>query len=225
MNRKLKFTIADRPVYWRTHRIMELCEYLTGNVLEPLFTREGAQWDGRFMDFFTFDNGCDPMEPVGTIYFKVPSMFAGKVSELESEILKELGRLRIKTGKVGYERHPMTHEVKAMRFPIVENPTALTAPPDVNMSQTRGWVVLRDLLGYQKDNGRFEFAAEDLVKRVEAASEEKVAACTASPVKGADGVRRRPSPVSMKAVRRCLEELKQFGQWALRNNHPRLAAV
>ena len=204
---------------------MELCEYLSGNVIEPLFTHEGTRWDGRFMDFLTYDNGCDPLEPVGTIYLKVPPMFAGKVSELESEILNALRRLRIKTGTISYERHPLTHEVKAMRFPIVENPTALTAPPDVNMSQTRGCVVLRDLLGYQRVNGQFEFTAEDLVKRVESTTEEQLAACTASPVKGADGVRRRPSPVSMKAVRRCLEELKQFGQWALRNNHQRLTAV
>ena len=70
MHRKLSFTIAEGPIYWRTHRIMELCDYLTGNVLEPMFAREGAKWNRRFMDFFTFDNACDPLEPTGTIRFR-----------------------------------------------------------------------------------------------------------------------------------------------------------
>jgi aspartate aminotransferase-like enzyme len=85
--------------------------------------------------------------------------------------------------------------------------------------------VLRDLLGYQWVNGRYEFMADDLVKRVSAVTEDKIAACTASPVKGAEGVRRTPSPISMKAVRRCLEEIKQFGLWAANHNHRKLAAV
>jgi hypothetical protein len=29
----------------------------------------------------------------------------------------------------------------------------------------------------------------------------------------------------MKAVRRCLDEVKQFGLWALNHNHHKLAAV
>ena len=92
MHRKLNFTIADGPIYWRTHRIMELCDYLTGKVLEPMFAREGKKWDRRFMDFFTFDNACDPLEPTGTIKFTVPPMFAGQVGELEWAILQELCR-------------------------------------------------------------------------------------------------------------------------------------
>ena len=78
MHRKLSFTIAEGPIYWRTHRIMELCDYLTGNVLEPMFAREGEKWNRRFMDFFTFDNSCDPLEPTGTIRFAVPPLFAGQ---------------------------------------------------------------------------------------------------------------------------------------------------
>jgi hypothetical protein len=225
MNRKLKFTVVDAPAHWRTDRIMEICEFLTGTVLEPFFLKQGAKWNRRFMDFFTFDNGCDPLEPVGTICFRVPPMFAGNVSELEVGIRKELGRLKIETGTFSYERHPVTHQVKAMRISIVDNPTALKAPPEVNMSQTRGCVVLRDLLGYQVVNGRYEFATEDLLKRTTSVSEEKIAACTASPVNMREGVRRVPSAASMKAVKRCLTELKQFGEWALHNNHPRLAAV
>jgi hypothetical protein len=225
MHRKLNFTIAEGPIYWRTHRIMELCEYLTSSVLEPMFAREGAKWNGRFMDFFTFDNGCDPLEPTGSIRFAVPPMFAGRVGELEAGITQELAKLRIKTGPFEYERDPVLHTIQAIRITVTENPTALSAPPDVNMSNTRGCVVLRDLLGYQRVNGRYEFSADDLLKRVSAVTEDKIAACTASPVKSAEGVRRTPSPVSMKAVRRCLDEVKQFGLWALNHNHQKLAAV
>ena len=225
MQTKLNFTIADKPIRWRTHRIMELCDYLTGNVLEPMFAREGRQWDPRFMDFFTFDNASNPLEPTGTILFAVPPMFTGQVGELETAITQELAKLRIKTAPFTYERDPVLQTVRSIRITITENPTALAAPPDVNMSHTRGCVVLRDLLGYQRVNGRYEFTADDLVKRVSAVTEDKIAACTASPVKGSEGLRRTPSPISMKAVRRCLEEIKQFGLWALSHNHQRLAAV
>jgi hypothetical protein len=225
MHRKLSFTIAEAPIYWRTDRIMELCDYLTGNVLEPMFAREGKKWNRRFMDFFTFDNASDPLQPTGTIRFTVPPMFAGRVGELETAISAELAKLRIKTGSFEYDRDPALQTVQAIRIPITENPTALTAPPDVNMSRTRGCVVLRDLLGYQWANGRYEFTADDLVQRVAAVTEDRIAACTASPVKGAEGVRRTPSPISMKAVRRCLEEVRQFGLWALNHNHRKLAAV
>ena len=176
---------------------MELCEYLTGNVLEP----------------------------TGTIRFAVPPMFAGRVGELETAITQELAKLRIKTGPFKYEYEPALKTVQAIRIPIMENPTALAAPPDVNMSQTRGCVVLRDLLGYQRVNGRYEFTADDLVKRVASVTEDKIAACTASPVKSSEGLRRTPSPISMKAVRRCLDEVKQFGLWALTHKHLKLAAV
>jgi hypothetical protein len=225
MKRKLNFTIADGPIHWRTHRIMELCDYLTSNVLEPMFAREGKTWDRRFMDFFTFDNTCDPLEPTGTIKFQVPPMFAGQVGELEWAILAELGRLRIKTAPFKYEKDPVLNTVKAILISVVENPTALMAPPEVNMSQTRGCLVLRDLLGYQKVNGRYEFAAEDLVKRASAVTEDKIATCTASPVKVQEEVRRTPSLISMKAVRRCLDELQQFGLWAKTHNYQKLAAV
>lgn len=225
MNRKLNFTVADSPVYWRTHRIMELCDYLTGNVLEPLYAKDGLKWDGRSMDFFFFDNTCDPLEPTGTIKFTVPPLFAGRIGELESAILRELAKFKIKTGPFQYERHPALQTIQVIRIPVLENPTALVAPPEVNMSQMRGCLVLRDLLGYQKINGRYEFAPDDLLQRVSTVTEDKIAACTASPVKAAEGVRRLPSPVSMKAIRRCLDEVKQFGLWAVNHNHRKLAAA
>jgi hypothetical protein len=225
MHRKLMFTIAEGPVHWRTHRIMELCDYLADTVLEPMFAHEGKAWNRRFMDFVTFDNACNPLEPTGTIHVTVPPLFAGRVGELQVAIRNELTRLGIKTAPFEYERDPTFNTIRAIKICITENPTAQVAPPDVNMSHTRGCVVLRDLLGYQRVNGRYEFNAEDLVERVTAVTEDKIAACTASPVKGAEGVRRTPSPVSMKAVRRCLDEVKQFGLWALTNNHRKLAAA
>jgi len=225
MNRKLHFTIADGPLHWRTHRIMELCDYLTGNVLEPMFARDGAKWDRRFMDFFTYTNDCDPLEPTGIIRFKVPALFCGRIGELETAILQELGKLKIRTGPFTYEKHPGQDTIQTILIHIVENPTALQAPPDVNMSQMRGCLVLRDLLGYQKVNGRYEFNAEDVVKRLSSVTEDKIAACTASPVKVSEGVKRTPSAVSMKAIRRCLEELRQFATWAMSHNHQRLAAA
>jgi hypothetical protein len=225
MNRKLSFTVADSPVNWRTHRIMELCDYLTGRVLEPMFARENVKWDRRFMDFFTFDNASSPLEPTGTIKFTVPPLFAGRVGELERAIVHELSLLQIKTGPLVYERHPELNTVCAILIPVTENPTALQAPPEVNMTHTRGYLVLRDLLGYQKVNGRYEFAADDLLSRVSSVTEDNIAACTASPVKGPEGVRRTPSPVGIRAIRRSLDEIKQFGLWALTHNYRKLAAL
>ena len=225
MNRRLNFTVAHAPAVWRTHRIMDLCDYLTATVLEPLFAREGAKWDHAFMDFFCFDNNCHPLEPTGTIRFRVPPLFAGRVGELERAIRSEFSKLKIKTGPFAYECDPKLQMVEMIVIPVTDNPTGLEAPPEVNMSQTRGCQVLRDLLGYQRTNGHYEFTPEDLLKRVSMVTEDKMAACTASPVKTPDGVRRTPSAVSMKAIRRCLEEIKQFGLWALNHNHERLAAT
>jgi hypothetical protein len=38
-------------------------------------------------------------------------------------------------------------------------------------------------------------------------------------------VQREPSLVSMRAVRRCLDEVRQFAEWALRHNYRRLSAI
>lgn len=225
MHRKLIFTLAEGPIHWRTHRIMELCEFLTSQVLEPMFKRDNVPWDRRFMNFFSYDNGCNPLEPTGTIRFTIPPIFAGRAGELESAIQTELAKLKIKTAPMAYERDPEHGAIHTIIIQITENPTALFAPPEVNMSHTRGCVVLRDLLGYQKVGGRYEFSADDLVHRVQEVTDDKIAACASSPVKGTEGVKRAPSPVSMKAIRRCLDEVRQFGHWALTHNHRKLAAV
>lgn len=225
---KLNFTIADQTTTFQTHQIMGLCEYLTTRVLEPMFIRTGWKWNRRFMNFFTFDNTCDPLDPTGTICFSIPPLFAGQVGELENAIQQELSGLSIETGPFAYERHPATGAVQQIFIPVIHNPTAQLVPPEVNISKTRGCLVLRDLLGYQHVNGRYEFAADDLLKRVSLVTEDKIAACTASPVwdpKSPQSLKPTPSPVSMKAIMRCLSEIKQFAQWALSHNYRRLAAI
>lgn len=228
MNRKLTFTLIEQDNPLRTRSIVDLCDYLTEKMLVPRFAASGAKWNHEFMEFFTFDNSCDPLQPMGTIIFTVPPLFAGCAASLEGAVREELGRLKIKAGAFIQEPHPAVPSANVMRFPIIENPTSLLQPPEVNMSTTRGSVVLRDLLGYQPVNGRYEFAADELLQRIAAVTEERVAACTASPVRDAQaaaGVRRTPSPVSMKAVRRCLEEVQQFAQWAMNHGYHRLAAA
>ena len=89
------------------------------------------------------------------------------------------------------------------------------------MNTTRGRVVLRDLLGYQPASLRYQFSADDILKRISAITDERIAACTASPVRDPEapgGVRRAPSSASMRAVRRCLEEIRQYAEWA-RDRH------
>jgi hypothetical protein len=227
MNKKLTFTLTEQANPLRTRSIMDLCDYLTDMILVPRFAASGVTWTHESMDFFGFDNTCDPLQPTGTIILTVPPMFAGNVASLEAAITEELGRLDIKLGAFTPESHPADPTAVVLRIHVVDNPTALLQPPEVNMSATRGTVVLRDLLGYQPADGRYEFAADDLLKRMSTVTEDKIAACTASPVRdkqAAAGVRRSPSPVSMKAVHRCLDEIKQFAQWAMGHNYRRLAA-
>ncbi len=227
MNKKLTFTLTEQANPLRTRCIMDLCDYLADRILAPRFALSGVTWKHEYMDFFGFDNTCDPLQPTGTIVFTVPPMFAGNLASLESAITEELGRLNIKIGAFTPEARPDDASAVVVRIHVVDNPTALLQPPEVNMSATRGTVVLRDLLGYQPANGRYEFAADDLLKRMSTVTEDKIAACTASPVRDKQapaGVRRSPSPVSMKAVRRCLDEIQQFAQWAMGHNYRRLAA-
>jgi hypothetical protein len=228
MNRKLSFTLTEETNPLRTRSIVDLCDYLTDKLLVPRFAASGAKWRKEFMDFFTFDNTCDPLQPTGTIYFNVPPLFAGCAASLERAVIDELAKLGIKVGHVVAEVPPSGPPALTLRIPIVENPTALLQPPEVNMSRTRGTVVLRDLLHYQPVNGRYEFTADDVLKRVAEVTEQRIATCTSSPVREAHstaGVHRLPSPVSTGAVRRCLEEVRQFANWALEHHYHRLAAV
>ena len=71
------------------------------------------------MDFFTFDNTCDPLQPTGTIIFTVPPLFAGCAASLEAAILEELAKLKIKTGAIIHEEHPVVPAAQVMRIQIV----------------------------------------------------------------------------------------------------------
>jgi hypothetical protein len=225
--KKLNFTIAEELPQLHTHKIVDLCDFLTAKVLEPMFKRAGWNWNPNFMNFFTFDNASHPLDPTGTIEFSVPPLLAGQVGEIERSIKRHFAKLHIKTGPFTYERNEVSGAILKMFIPIIENPTVLVTPPEVNMSHTRGYVVLRDILGYQTVDGRYEFEAEDLLKRVSSVTEDKIAACTASPVwdPKVESVNSTPSPASTKAVMRCLTEIKLFAQWAMTHNHRRLAAV
>jgi hypothetical protein len=225
MNRKLNFTIAEEPAVLRTHKILDLCDYLTSRVLEPKFAQAGAKWDARFMDFFTHDPNTNPMEPTGRIKFTVPPLFAGRIGELEDAVRTELGALGIKTGPFSYEPHSVVSSIQVISIPIVENPTVLISPPDVNIGYNHGFIVLRDLLGYKPANGRYEFAAQDVLKRANALTDEKIIAATVSPLKTAQGVQRVPSAVTVKSFKRCLEEIKLFATWATQHNYRTLAAA
>ncbi len=227
MIRKLTFTLTEDPNPLRTRCIADLCDYLADMILVPRFAASGVTWNHEYIDFFGFDNTCDPLQPTGTILFTVPPMFAGNVASLEAAITETLARMGIKVGAITPEPHPEDPSAIVRRITVTENPTAQLQPPEVNMGVTRGAVVLRDLLGYQPADGRYEFAADDLLRRVAAVSEDRIAACTASPLRdrqAPSGVRRQPSAVSMRAVRRCLDEIRQFAQWAVGHNYRRLAA-
>lgn len=225
MNEKLNFIIDEdlRPL--RTHQIADLCDYLTAEVLEPLFTESGHRWNRRFMNFIGLDPACNPLEPTGTIHFQVPGLFAGQVGALQSAAVEALASLSIKTGPTTFRSAPQRPHERTIVIPVLENPTVLISPPDVNMSFSRGIVVMRDILGYRSANGRYEFAADDLLQRVSAVSEERIAACSASPLAGPEGVRRTPSAVTMKSFRRCLDEIRQFALWATQHNYQALAAT
>ena len=220
MNRKLNFIIAEEPRELRTHRIAELGDYLTALVLEPKFAEAGHRWSRRFMNFITVDDACDPMAPTGTLLVRVPPLFAGRAGELEAALREELTALGLVTAPAA----PVPAG-ETITISILENPTVLISPPDVNIGYHRGAIVMRDLLGYQPVNGRFEFAADDLLKRVSGVSEEKIAACSASPMAGPEGLRHRPSAITMKSFQRCLDEIRQFAIWATRHNYQSLAAA
>jgi hypothetical protein len=222
---KLQIIIPDAPKQLPTHTILDLCDYLSAKVLEPLFAREGAPWDHRFMNFFVLDNTCDPLESTGTIRMAVPLLFAGRVGYLEEAIRGALFQLGIRTGTIRYEKNTSGPAQEIMVIPVEENPTALIAPPAVNIAYARGCVVLHNLLGYRPVDGCYRFSSEEILQRASTVTEEQIAACVVSPVKVADEIRRVPSPSATRAVARCLEEIKGFARWAVSHNYRQLVAA
>jgi hypothetical protein len=222
---KLHFNIVDAPNQLPTHTIMDLCDYLTKHVLEPFLSRDGRPWDSRFMNFFVLDNSCDPMESVGVLQIAVHPYFTGRTSQLAEEIATQLFELGIRIGPIRYEPCERCLGREVMVLPITENPTALIAPPAVNIGYARAQVVLRDLLGYRPVEGRFVFESSDLLNRVSSVTNEQIAATVSSPVKVGRDLRRDPSPAGVRAINRCLEEIRSFAQWAASHNYSQLSAA
>jgi len=227
MNRSLKFTIKDDQCPWHTHRIMDLCQFLAWNVLAPFCARHGARWDSRFAQSFTHDTSGDPFAATGTIIFTVPPLFSGQTGALEIDIHNALKKLGIQTGPFVFEKAQRGFAIRTIRIPILENPTKLSGPPDVTMSMISGCVVLRDLLGFSQCNGQFEMMPAELLKRIAAVTEAQIVRYSSSPMRDAGPkkvVKPVSNPITMRAIRRILEELSQFAQWAASHHYQRLLA-
>lgn len=222
----LKFTITEEANRLHTHRITDLCDYLTAKVLDPFCARQGVRWDCRFKEFFTHQRDCDPFEPTGTIVFYPPLMFAGQIGEMESEIKQELNRLGIKTAAFEYDCVPGTQTAKEIRIPILQNPTAQSGPPEVNLSRSTGNIVLRDLLGIPASNGSYVFSAEDVLNKVPTITDQQIETVTAAPMvdPAVKKIKKTANPITLKSIRRSLEELAQFARWATRHNYHHLQA-
>lgn len=221
----LKFVAADRPTQLFTHNLEALCDYLTVKVMEPFLAAQGTRWDPRFHDFFAHGQDSHPYEATGTIDFLVPGMYDCKVGEFENAILAELRQLGLTTGTIQRETHPGSMAVRVVHIPIVKNPTALSGPPEVNVSPNAGRLILRDLLGFQPHNGTYEFGANDLLKRLSSVKPEAVAKCGAAPVwdqKQDSQPLRASAPKTVQLVDRCLKEIGAFADWAHRNQYQKL---
>jgi hypothetical protein len=223
----LTFTIADCEASPYTHRIWDLSHYLTVKALRPFFARQGVMWERHYADFVVPAKGVDPFQPTGTICFRVPPMFAGQVGELELALSAALGALGIKTGPWEQEESADGLGVEMIRIPVTENPTARCGPPEVNMSNSAGCLVLRDVLGYRPQRGGFEFRATDLLERVGAVTASQVVKCSTRTVRDPASpgrLRVTRSMATAQRIQRCLDEVRRFAQWARDHDYERLKA-
>lgn len=214
----LKFTVGDQAQKLHTHRIWDICEFLAVRVVEPFLIERGVRLDPRFTNYFNPAGGSSPYEPTGVIEFFPPGLYADQIDTFEQAIHAELAKLGIQLGPVERELYPGLPVVRVVRIPIVANPTALSGPPEVSMSISAGRTVLRDLLGFQPAQGRYEFTAAELLTRVLKVTEEGVRGCSAAPVKdpkAPKSVRRLSSALTVQRIRRCLAELEQYARWVL----------
>jgi hypothetical protein len=223
----LQIKISDTGDRLASHRLGDLCGYLDRRVVGPHLARHGVRWEARFEQFFLHQPGCDPFAATGTIEFYPPPLLLGQLDGLEAAIREALQALGIRTDRCERLHYAESQAVKVIRIPIVENPAARNDPPEVNMSTSAGRLVLRDLLGYQATDGRYRFSAEDMLHRMEALGDAQIEACSVSPSRLAKGnesrrVRRVPSPMTLKRIRRCLGELRDYADWASRNRFQQL---
>ena len=223
----LKFAIADSQPPLQTHTLGHLGDMLTNRIVGPFLAAHGVRWDARFNEFFTHHRESNPFEPTGTIEFFPPPMFLGHLSELEESIKNMLNRLGIKTAPFVHEDYEGRMAVRVIHIPISENPTVECCPPEVSMSANAGRIVLRDLLGIQPKNGRYEFNAADALQRMDKITEERITRSSNSPLRDAKsprGVNLVSSPFVVKRVHRCLGELRRLAQWAKTHNYEKICA-
>lgn len=226
----LVFKLLDEPVRTHTHTLDCLCEHLTQTVVVPFLEAQGLCWDLRFEQFFLHDGSSDPFAPTGTIMFYPPPLFLGQLGQLESDIRQELEGRGIQCGTFARQCYTDGVTVKAVHIPILENPTAPSGPPEVSMSGNSGRLVLRDVLGFEPAAGRFQFTAGELVSRVDHVTEERIRQRSAAPVcRSGDAAPRvippTPSLVTVRRIRRCLGELRAFGEWAREHALQRIEAA
>jgi hypothetical protein len=144
---------------------------------------------------------------------------------LENAIRDSLKDVNIIAGPFEQTFFPDGRTVKLMIIPILANPNGSSGPPEVVMSDIAAHLVLRDVLGYKKNKGAYEMEADDLLKRVESVTEDRVTKCSSSPLrdpKAPRGVRPTPSPVVASMIHRCLGELRTFATWANSRDHRRV---
>ncbi len=135
---KTQSVTAKPPARPTALRIIDLCDYLSQKVLQPMLEQNGAKWDRRFMTFFNFDNTCNPLEPTGTLRLAVPPLLAGQAGELEHAVVQALSGLNIRAGALEYQRHPVHNAVQMITIPIVENPAVRPEAPDAPSRRAHG---------------------------------------------------------------------------------------
>ncbi len=224
----LKFIVADEGQRFHTHRIWDICEFLAARVVEPFLLERGVRLDPRFTNYFSPARGSAPYEPTGVIEFFPPGLYADQVDTFERAMREVLAPLGIELGPMEREYYEGLPVVRVVRVAVRTNPTAQSGPPEVSMSVSAGRVVLRDLLGFRVEQGRYEFTASELLTRVLTVEEAAVRGCSAAPVKdpaAPRAVRRMASALTVERIRRCLRELEEFARWVLDQKCLRIQVV
>jgi hypothetical protein len=221
----LKFTVAEETKSANTQTVLDLCDYLSHQVVDAFCAKQGGPWDSRFQNFFSHDVDCNPFEATGIIEFRPPGLFAGQIGGLENAIRAELMTLNIKFAEFEHVAGPHLNSPVIIRIRILDNPTAKNGPPEVTMSNTAGCVVLRDLLGVAEKEGQYVLNPVEVLQKVSSLKEEQIDSCTAAPVRDEKkGVRLVTSPTRAKAIHRCLAEIAQFARWAVSHHYQKVMA-
>lgn len=226
----LAFELLDEPNRTHTHTLDSLCDHLTQTIVVPFFEAQGLRWDLRFEQFFLHDRTSDPFAATGTIMFYPPPLFLGQLSQIEAAIQHELESRGIQCGPLARQCYSDDVTVKAVSIPILENPTDHAGPPEVSMAGNSGRLVLRDVLEFEPVAGRYQFTADDLLARVNGVSEERIRQRSTAPLcrkedRAPREIRPTPSVMTLRRIRRCLSELRAFGEWARQHNYQRIEAA